>query len=193
MFQGILLTLVAVLLVGCGSGDEYMPMKVNKRWTYRVTAGFDRHTVPIRVVREVTVASTRGYELASTLGVSRIAWKGGRLVADSMVNAQFSPPIPLLIPGLELEKNKVKTAASWHGRVYVLGRELPASAILTQQNDTVDSGTHKVSTILATLTVRLPSGVLELESWYQSGVGLVQQEQRTNGTRIVQLTLLGHS
>ena len=183
----------SLAVVGCGANDNYMPMQVNKKWTYRVRAGFERHTIPIRVVRELTVASTTGYELASPLGVSRIAWKSGKLVADSTVNAQFIPPIPLLVPGAKLDSKKVKQVETWHGRIIALGQEKPASAVLIEQLDTVDFGTRKVNAILATLTIRIPNGVLELQSWYQSGVGLIQQEQRTNGTRIVQLSLVSHS
>jgi len=191
----VTLPLIVGALSGCGAGDDWMPMKVGKSWTYRVRAGFERHTVPIRVAREVTVASTTGYELASPLGVSRIAWKSGRLVGESMANARFEPAVPLLFPNVQFEKNHPKQVATWHGRLLTLGVEREANATLVEQNDSVEIGTRKVPAILATLTVRLPSGlrpaVLELASWYQAGVGLVQQEQRTNGTRIVQLTLVG--
>lgn len=188
----VLWLLITMIVAGCGSGDSWMPLKVHHVWTYRVRAGFERHTVPVRVAREVAVASTSGYELSSPLGISRIAWHSGRLVADSMVNSRFVPPIPLLIPDVEMPKDRPLQVAIWHGRVYALGVEHPASAVLTEQYDTVDLGTKKVPTILATLELRLPSGKIELRSWYQSGVGLVQQEQRTNKTRIVQLTLVGH-
>ena len=182
----------ACLLSGCGAKDDWMPMEVGKTWTYQVTGEFDRHIAPIKVSQEVTVASRNGFELAGPLGASRLAWKSGTLVAESTVNARFVPEIPLLIPGVDLVKDHPKQVATWHGRVTVLGKEHPASAVLTEQPDTVDLSTRKVQTILATLKVRLPGGLIELDSWYQQGVGLVQQEQRTKGTRIVQLVLIGH-
>ena len=52
-------------VIGCGGGDEYMPMKINRTWIYRVRYGFEKHTVPIRVDREITVADSTGYEQAS--------------------------------------------------------------------------------------------------------------------------------
>jgi limonene-1,2-epoxide hydrolase len=71
-----------------------------------------------------------------------------------------------------------------------MGKERPGSAVLTERLDRVELGTRKVTAILATLSLRIPNGKIELESWYQDGVGLIQQEQRTNGARIVQLQLL---
>jgi hypothetical protein len=155
--QLVLLAVAASFLSGCGTNDEWMPMKVHRRWTYRVRAGFERHTVPITVSREITVASTTGFELASPLGVSRLAWKSGHLVAESMVNARFIPPIPLLVPDLNLDKTHLKSMKPWHGRIDVSGIERPAEATLEEQNDTVDLGTRKVPTILTILTVTLPA------------------------------------
>lgn len=167
-------------------------MKVGKHWTYQVRAGFDRRVAEVRVLRPLTVASVDGFELVGPLGVSRVAWKQGTLVADSTVNAQFSPPIPLLVPSSDLAKDVAKQVATWHGRVVVLGKVRPASAILTERTDKVEQGSQKVSAILATLTVTLqnPGSKIELLSWYREGTGLVQQEQRTRGNRIVQLQLL---
>ena len=110
-----------------------------------------------------------------------------------MANAKFTPPLPLLVP-MELEKNKPpKQVAVWHGHIDSLGKVRPSSAVLTEQLDSVELGTRKVTAILATLVVHMPGGIVELKSWYQSGVGLVQQEQRTKGERIVQMVLLGTS
>ena len=189
----VCLGVVSFAALGCGGGDEYMPLKVNRTWTYRVSSGFEKHTVPIRVDRAMTVASSSGYELSGPLGVSRVGWSGKKLVAEYMVNAKFSPPIPLLVP-MELDKNKPpKQVAVWHGHIDALGRVKPSSAILTEQVDSVELGTRKVSTILAVLEIKMPGGSVELKSWYQSGVGLVQQEQRTNGQRIVQMIMVGHT
>ncbi len=167
-------------------------MRVGKHWTYQVRAGFDRRVEPVRVIRSLPVDSVNGFELGGPLGQSRLAWKHGTLYADSAVNARFSPPIPLLIPGVEITKDVPRRVATWHGRVISLGKERPGSAVLTERTEKILVGTQKVQTILATVTLQIPGGKIELESWYQDGVGLVQQEQRTNGVRIVQLQLLDH-
>ena len=43
-------------------------MRVGRHWTYQVRTGFDRRVEEIKVVRELTVASSDGYELAGPLG-----------------------------------------------------------------------------------------------------------------------------
>lgn len=185
-------SLALVFLCGCGNQSVWFPMKTGKHWTYQVRAGFDRRVAEVKVLRPLTVASLDGFELAGPLGVSRLAWSGGTLLAESTVNARFSPPLPILEPSVDLTKELPRYVAKWHGRVIVLGKERPGSAVLTERTDKIDVGSRKVSTILAIVNLTIPNGKIELESWYEEGVGLVQQEQRTNGTRIVQLQLLDH-
>lgn len=181
-----------LVLSGCGNYTGWFPMKSGKHWTYQVRAGFDRRVETIRVLRPLTVASVDGFELAGPLGLSRLAWVGNTLVTESAVNAHFSPPLPILMPGVELTKDLPRRVATWHGRVVALGKERPGSAVLTERIDKIEVGSRKASTILATLTLTIPNGKIELESWYEEGTGIVQQEQRTNGARIVQLLLLDH-
>ncbi len=108
------LAVSGALLIGCGSRDNWQPLVVGKTWTYRVQAGFDHRIESIRVMRALSVASVEGFELAGPLGVSRIAWKHGTLVADSTVNARFLPAVPLLVPGADIGKDLPKQVAVWH-------------------------------------------------------------------------------
>jgi hypothetical protein len=167
-------------------------MKVGKHWTYQIRAGFDRRVEPVKILRPLTVASVDGFEFVSPMGVSRLAWVGNTLVAESTVNAHFSPPLPMLVPSADLNKDNPKRIAKWHGRVVTLGKEHPGSAVLTEKTDKIDVRSRKVNTILATVTLTTPNGTIQLDSWYEEGIGLVQQEQRTNRARIVQLQLLDH-
>ena len=189
---------IAVGLVGCGSRDDWFPMKVGKHWTYQVRAGFDRRVEPVKVLRPLAVASSAGFELTGPLGVSRLAWKKGILLAESTVSVQFIPPVPILVTGADLSKEKNKSkpveyrVATWHGRVIVIGKERPGSAVLTERNEVIDFGSRKVPTILATLSLKVGLNEIVLKSWFQQGVGLIQQEQRTNGARVIQLQMLGH-
>ena len=66
-------------LCGCGNHTGWYPMKTGKHWTYQVRAGFDRRVETIKVLRPLTVASVDGYEIASPLGISRLAWVGNQL------------------------------------------------------------------------------------------------------------------
>src|SRR5471030_2951975 len=126
-------TSAAVILLGslCGCGNQtgWFPMKIGKHWTYQIRAGFDRRVETIKVLRPLTVASVDGFELASPLGISRLAWVGNTLMAESTANARFSPPLPILMPGVELNKDVPRRVATWHGRVITLGKEHPGSAV----------------------------------------------------------------
>lgn len=159
-----------------------MPLEVGRSTSYVVKFGFDSRVEPVRIRRHVAVAGVDGYELAGPLGVSRLAWNGGTLYADEAVNASFQPSLPLLA---EDRKEHV-----WHGRVISMGNENPATAKLTHQDAEVVVGGRKLKTVQATLLVTMPKGTIQLDSWYAPGVGLVQQEQRTNNVRIVQLQMV---
>jgi hypothetical protein len=176
--------LFPLVLLGCAREDALMPLEVGREVTYVVRTGFASGVEPVRVVRRLPVAGVRGAELTGPLGSARLAWKDGVLLADATSHGRFSPPLPLLA-----EDGKART---WHGRLETLGREQPASAKLVHTKETLRLGSRRVATTLAKLTMELPAskGLIELDSWYQPGVGLVQQEQRTNGRRVLQLQLL---
>lgn len=173
---------VTAMLAGCESDHPLMPLEVGRSTSYVVKFGFNSRVEPVKIVRKIAVAGTEGYELTGALGVSRVAWKDGVLFADRAVNATFEPSLPLLT-----EDGKERT---WHGRVVAMGNVNAASARLKQEDSTVDIGGRKVKTTLATLTVQMPKGKIELASWYAPGTGLVQQEQRTNGERVIQIQMV---
>lgn len=160
-----------------------MPLQAGTATTYVAHFGLNEMRVePIRVGRRISVAGVTGYELTGNLGVARLGWRDGVLYADQTANGWFSPSLPVLA---EDEKNR-----SWHGRVRVMDRMLPGSATLEHHSRTVEIGSRKLKTTQAVVTLKLPAGTIELESWYAPGIGLVQQEQRTNGKRVLQLQMV---
>ncbi len=181
-----------LVLCGCGTKSTWLPMKVGKSWTYRVRAGLNHRIETVKIVRELTVAAAPGYELAGPSGSSRLAWKGRTLVAECTANGTYAPPLPLLVADADLSHDVPLQVATWHGLMTVRGQPRDASGYLSEKMDVVDFGTRRVSALLATLTMDVDGakGPVELKSWYQEGVGLIQQEQRTNKVRVVQLQLI---
>jgi hypothetical protein len=177
-----------LLALGCARDDALMPLEVGQEVTYVAKNGFSSTIEPVKIVRELPVAGVKGVEMTGPLGTSRMAWKDGVLYADATSHGRFSPPLPML-DSQATEKSKPRT---WHGRLEILGREQPAGARLTHKKETIPLGSRRVATTVATLTLDLPAsnGKIELISWYQPGTGLVQQEQRTNGRRVLRLELL---
>jgi hypothetical protein len=178
----VALAVVSAVALGCGDAHPLMPLEPGSATTYVARFGFDARVEPIRIGRRISVAGVEGYELTGPLGVSRLGWREDVLYADQAANAWFSPSLPMLA---EDEKPR-----SWHGRLTAMGRTQPASAKLEHRKAKVEIGSRKIQATLAVLTVKLPTGVLELESWYAPGIGLVQQEQRTNGNRLIQLQMV---
>ncbi len=174
--------LLLPLVVGCSKQPELMPMKIGSQTSYVVRYGLDSKVEPVKVVREVPIAGVTGYELAGPLGVSRLAWKDGVLLAAATTNARFDPPIPLLaVDGKD---------RTWSGTVESLGKKQAATATLVHKSEKIELISKKVDTTLSTLTLSLPKGTVELSSWFQSGVGLVQQEQRTGPVVVVRLEMV---
>jgi hypothetical protein len=157
-----------------------MPLQAGKRWTYLVTNSMTmdqkiRSTVQVK--RVIPVGGVPGYELVSALGTSRLAWRGPELIASQMANTTFEPAIPLLGP--------VGSRRSWQGYVRTLGRAEAARATLETKADRLGERRTQKST----LRLSLPGRLVLVESWFEPGVGLVRQEQRTDGKLDLSLAL----
>lgn len=159
-----------------------MPLETGRQVSYQVKTDYGMWVEPIRIDTTVPISGTSGVEFSGPLGSARMAWKDGVLLAQSTANGRFYPPIPLLAAD-----GKPRT---WRGRIETLGKVQVASALLVQHNEKLTLGTRNLSTTKATVTLKLPGGEVVLESWFQPEVGLVQQVQRTNGKRVLQMELL---
>jgi hypothetical protein len=165
-----------------------MPLAAGKKWTYHAHYGIqDQRVESVLATREVAVGDGDGFELSGPMGTSRLGWNGHTLVADEAANAFFSPSIPLLT-------DDGRPPAPWAGQIRVNGHTYDAKSDLVQSPKPVKmtvSG-QNFSTRAAKLTVYLlPNrGKIVLDSWFQPGVGLVQQEQRTNDDLVVQIQLV---
>ena len=161
-----------------------MPMAVGRSWTYEVTSGFSSRVAEVRVVRRIAVDGCNGYELAGPAGVSRLAWRGDRLIAGRLGDSLFSPALPLLT---------ARTGAPrqiWHGRMDFLGVQHAASATIDQQSEPLTEGGRTFPTLHSTVTVRLGGRKIEVQCWFASGTGLVREVQRTGESEDVELDWL---
>lgn len=182
------LAAVATLLVvsaGCGSGgSDLMPLTVGKSWNYTVRSvrGLYTYVSPITVSREISVASTRGVELKSTLGPSRMAWSNDTLLVERLAGTQFIPPLPLLYRADETHDRH------WRGQVVFVDRDSPATAVQSQSpDDELVYGGKRIHCIRSTIKLQTAIHEIELETWFSAGLGIVQQEQRTDGILLVKL------
>jgi hypothetical protein len=125
----------------------------------------------VKAVRPVAIEGVDGMELNGELGVSRLAWHGNSLVAESTCNLRFSPALPLLAQN---EKH-----VSWTGYVTWMGRAIPCSADVTQKQQAITLVARTIESVESDVVLRLPSRAITLVTWFEPGVGIVKQEQRT--------------
>jgi hypothetical protein len=166
--------LIAISLVGCGSGNDLMPMQSGSSWTYTTFNGFETYFEPVKVVRRIAVGGSDGFELQGPLGICRLAWSGKRLIGEQLGSVRFDPPITLLAPGL-------KTAIPWSGSVMRLTGTVEGQAELTQADESITVGTQAFKTTKTTLILTAKGQKIELVTWFSPGYGIVRQEQHTDG------------
>ena len=160
------------ILLGCGSPPPLVPLAVGAHWDYRFRWGLERETGRVEVVREVPVGGGTGWELRSPMGVSRLGYRGDRLVASQLGGAFLTPPLPIGVP--------VGSRAVWHGRVASLKGETPGSAVVEADKAKVNVAGAPRAVNRTVVTMRVDGKTVELTTWYAPGEGLLQQEQRTN-------------
>lgn len=175
--------LVATALSGCGGGEKYFPLEQGKRWTYKIRTPLYSYVEQVSVEGRVPVGVDSGFKLSGEMGGSRLAWSGSRLKAGAIGVTGFSPPITILDSGL------VKSRSQWSGLLLIAGKGTPAVAELDQDEEQITLEGRRVKSLRATLTLRPKAGsrAFELISWYVAGIGVVRQEQRTNG--VLDLTM----
>jgi hypothetical protein len=187
-FPRILVSTASLLvLVGCKGGSDLMPLEVGREWKYIVEAStdFKAYVTPMKVTRQMSVANAKGFEVVTDLGVSRLAWVGDGLMADRIAGTQFSPPVPLLFATDETFERK------WKGEVTFIDRASPARATQSQKaDDELEFEGKKIHCIRSTIRLETTARKIELITWFSSGLGIVQQEQRTDEKLLVKIKLL---
>ena len=196
----ILIPLVALGACGQG-GPSYMPLVDEKEWSYIEKSSFQENVTSAKVGKKVSVGGVEGRVLTTELGESRLAWNKKRLVASMLANTTFIPPIPLLVEDKIPEKKKSREeefvpVEELPVKFESLGKTRNAKATLSQRRTTVQLATGETSVVETVLKVQLDGTkdnvVLELRTWFERGVGIVRQEQRTNRMLVVGIEKVGN-
>ncbi|MEJ5170510.1 MAG: hypothetical protein WHU10_05945 [Fimbriimonadales bacterium] len=172
--------MAAVVLCGCRSAERLWPLEVGRSWTYTVDTGLTTFVATTKVERRVAVGDAIGFELRGSMGVSRLAWRDRRLVASMLPHTRFNPPLVLVVAGEKRDPKKPYRTA-WKGNVEWFGKARPAEALLVQYQDRVRIGSAEVPATLSTVRLTTEDRNVELQSWFVEGLGLVRQDQRTDG------------
>jgi hypothetical protein len=133
--------------------------------------------------RKIAVGNVEGFELASDMGSSHFAWIGRNLVTDEMAGSRMSNPLPILTP---ISNNFL----AWNGLINTGEKWEPASAKIQTVKAKLDLHGASTDTVRSTVVITLPGREIDLKSWFKAGVGLVRQEQTTNGRLDLMLEFL---
>jgi hypothetical protein len=177
----------AIGLSGCGSSkNELFPITEHSRWNYTVRA-VKQYQDHVSYSGRVAVGLTNGYELKSDMGVLHLAWSGGSLITDQMAGSHMRPGLPLLTSS--------SGPTSWAGWIDSDDRSEPepAKATISCVHVKLDLHGTTVDTVRSNILIILPGKKIDLVSWFQPGLGLVRQEQQTNGKLDVMMEYLNQS
>ncbi|MCX7800015.1 MAG: hypothetical protein N2109_06680 [Fimbriimonadales bacterium] len=180
---------LVLALAGCGGPAEMWPLEVGRTWTYSVDTGLTTFVARVRVERRVPVGRALGYELRGSMGTSRLAWDGDELVASMLPQTRFNPPIRLAVAGARGDARNPFRAV-WRGNVEWFGKARAGVATLEQRPDRARIGSAEVPATLSVVRLTTENRTVELSSWFVDGIGLVRQEQRTDGILDVRLEYL---
>lgn len=184
--SGVQITLAlgwALALSGCQPPDtRLMPLRSGLHWAYVVQNARQSLVGEVSVIRPVAVGDVSGWELQAPSGISRIAWDRGTLQASMLSGTRYSPPIPLLVA------DPVGKTINWKGQVSTPMHNYTANATMTWQKQDLQLGGKTFHTVREDCQIKLESGsILTLTTWFSPEVGIVRQDQRTNGIQVLAL------
>ena len=165
-----LLTAAILATAGCGDGQtDYFPLAKGNTWTYTVESEGAGDTETMSVERKTSVGPYSGWLVRGDRGESRLAWSGGVLYASQLADTVYDPPIPLF----------TRTDREWSGTVQTAGGKEQGTATIKQTKDSLTVAGQRYDTQKCTVDLNTPQGRIQLATWYFSGMGILQQDQRS--------------
>lgn len=132
----------------------------------------------------IRVGTDYGRLLTSEGGNSKMVWVGGELRVAQLSSMKFEPPITLLKP-------KERESEWTHsGECIFRNVATKVKATLNQEPREMEINGTKRKTLQVTLTMPLNRIDIELVTWFEQGLGILQQEQRNDGKLVSSMTLL---
>lgn len=178
----VLLLTAAVAVAGCAGDQAWMPLEEGRTWTYRVRGQHYQFVESVTVGESTAVGSALGRTLEGALGHCRLGWIDGELRASLIGTSHFLPELPLFRPD--------RSDRAWQGQLFAAGKAHKATAKLTHKPEKITVAGARYDAIRADLELRYDGHVVEWTSWFSQGVGIVRQEQRTDGSLDVSLELI---
>lgn len=171
---GFFWPVAALCLCSCNASDRnYFPITKASVWKYAVQGDFDTFPDTVIVTGRVPVSDVEGFELAGAMGVSRLGWRGGNLVASELGGQRFDPPITILS----------QSPVSWAGTWETAGKPRQAKADLTTSTTQTTVAGKKTKALESVLTFHAGGKTTTLTTVFVQGIGIFSQEQRSGDRR----------
>ncbi len=172
-----IITILSILSIsGCNEQISYFPLKSGNRWDYHIRNGLQTRVDTLKVKQNTPVASCKGYQLLSHSGTLELAWKGTTLYLAKTPNIRFIPSLTWL------DVSTTHCQNTWKGTVRYLGNLYSTEINITQSEDMILFKGSNVKTLKVILTTLIEGKNIELITWFSQNLGIIQQQQRTNGT-----------
>jgi hypothetical protein len=162
------------LVAGCGSGGSpAFPFERGVSWTYRVSREFGSRIETLTAFPGGPVGSRPGWWIKGPSGTSLLAVDGGTVWAAELGGTRFDPPIPIV----------ATRSRGWTGTVVAPHGPVRAKAALACR---AGPGQETESA----LKVIGPGIDLQVTTWTRPGVGIVRQDERSKGRRLMRAELV---
>lgn len=165
----------------CSSSTDLMPLTDGMSWQYFVRDPLGARVMKVEVTGKTRVGLNDGWLLDGPGGQSRLSWQGSTLIASELTSVRFDPPIELLRAASERAKWEYKGKCDGRlGTVYI-------TAFLEQKPEKLSLGGVQHEAMKVSLRARIGSVDVMLETWYASRIGILKQEQWSDGTQVASL------
>lgn len=164
-----------------------MPLREGQSWRYYAHEATGSRIRNIKVGESCLVGNSHGFKLSGDGGTSKLAWISGELWVSEFAAMRFDPPIVLLKPSSPTSTwnyEGVGTSRVFQQRISVQAKQQPVKLEVMGQTR---------NTLLVTLSLQFQNKTIELETWFQKGLGILKQEQRVDGIRVFALEWIGGS
>jgi hypothetical protein len=172
-----LVALVLVMPASQAAAQDYMPLKVGNKWTYKVEFSGQNLNITQKVTKiekkgDVDVASIESDVMGMNI-VEQTSSSAKGVFRYSFNGIPVDPPIQAL-------KLPFKKGETWEAEVNIMGQKLKATMKAEGEEEvTVPAGKHKA--ILVSMEMDVMGQAVKAKSWFADKVGIVKQTFELGG------------
>lgn len=172
-----------VLLSGCDTCGDWMPLRKGKTWRYLIKDAAE--VMEVKCTEPRRVGDADGWLVSGLGGESTYAWDVCVLRTSRLGSMDFDPPIGIL------QADKEDSSWKYTGNVTIRGQLQKATAEITQDATSIEDRYPEAMRVRVVLTIG--ENEIDLITVFARGIGVVEQEQRNNGRTVSRAQLTNDS